>query len=795
MKSFFVFFVIFFVTIGLTFGNELEFELFGTDYSSMLHSGNTILIYGKYGIITYSNDLGVSWKQSYIGQNDDILKIISIDDKFYALTPKKIYVSKDKGKLWEATTVHWDQDFVDISTDGNKIFIITDNEILSIGKELGSALEVLFQFEPFIKFTEMTIWKNYLFIIDAKTAIIKFNIQTNTPEDTLFTGFSTRQIERLKFRDSTLYVLLLSDMKSPEFKLRYQLFRHEVLCSEDLGRSWRIFASGIPVTRDYLIEGSEAHTLSPKLLFGGQYPTVSYVKANSQGLFEENDLTEPNCWLPYFQFTEDANTFQINAIERMNDSIIVACGSNKTILISKDNGKRWIFASYFRPIYSPSFYDSNINQIIQRGRDTIVVLAYYQPYMFASFDGGATFRTLGIDTNFSKHLSGYSCLVIPPNGQLGYFTFQKGNYGHPTGTITIVKLNFVNNEYKTDTFSLKHNEFIKWDSIEFVIFPQPLYFKEQIFIVAYLYESHNSSRSSLTSSLIFVLDKNLRVIDTLFLPKDVPVPQLSDGNYLYSISSDSENTNVLRTISLKGDWEIVARIPRASYERPNEKTWLSLKKVINNYFIFTKTNSQYNLLFFDKYSGHLDSIIIPSYPRVFSLGDTIFVLTNEWLREFPNLPLDTSFFIEYQLPDIAGSKINNIFHLENQNYISFEKKYGMYSEYLEGNFGELKWKSSIPTIVIEEVKPFLFCFPPYPNPALSYINLGVCWDLGFSMNDIKFSFFNVNGQKLEVPYSLDQYNFRCGVLRFFLNNLPPSVYFVNVKLQNSEWTVPFVKTN
>lgn len=775
------------------YGNSLEFELLGTDYTGIFHSGNTILIYGKYGIITYSNDLGINWKQSYVGQNNDVLKIISIDDKFYALSPEKIFISKDQGKSWEETSIHWEENFVDFCTDGNQIFIITENEILRMDKELKSDLNLLFQFDPFIKFTEMAIWGKYLFIIDAKTSIVRYNIVANIPEDTIFTGFSQQQIEKLKMKDSVIYVLLVSDEHSPSFELNYQFIRHKVLFSEDW-KTWKIFAKDIPITREYLIEGNEAHTLSPKPIRENTYLTVSYVRANSQGLIEENNLAKPNTWIPYFQLIEKANTFQINAIERINDSVLVACGNNKTILISKDNGKNWTFASYFRPMYEETFFIP-INQIVQRGKDTIVVLAHYRPYMYASFDGGATFRTLGIDTNFRRLLlSGYSCPITPPNGQLGYFILQKDDNRHPTGTIVTVKLNFVNNEYKTDTFLLKPPKELKLDSVEVAFFTGLFYFKEKIFMVIYL------QRSSFSSPLIIVLDNDLKIIDTLFLPKGAPVPRLSDGNHLYSISSDSENTNVLRTTSLRSDWEVVASISQVGYNKPNEKVYINLGKVTNNCFILVKTiekGSEYEwrLLLFDRANGYLDSIPIPPYSRLFSLNDMVFLLTREWLKEFRNLPRDTSSF-EYPLPDIDGWKINNIFQVGSQDYISLEKKYsGQYFELYEGNFGRLK-KVSTPNFVIEEVRPFLFCFPLYPNPALGYVNLAICWDAGFSMDDVDISLFNINGQKFEVPRSLvSQWEPNCGVVRFFLSNFPPGIYFINVKLKNSEWTIPFVLTD
>ncbi len=794
MKNFVFILIIFFSGVVFAYSNELEFELLGTDFTGIFHTENKVFVYGKYGIINYSNDLGITWKKTNIGKNYDILKIISVDDKIYALTTERIYAWNNKSNFWDETFIRWGHNFVDFCTDGNRIFIITANEILSIDKELKSDLKLLFKFDTFTKFTEMALWEKYLFIIDANISIVKFNIQTNAPEDTLFTGFGTQEIERFKVRDSTIYVLLVSDDRSPSFYDDYQIIRHTVLFSKDFGKTWKIFAKHIPITRDYLIEGNEIHTLAPKFVGKEKNLSVSFVKADTSGLFEENDVVEPNVWLPIFQFnSDDVNTFRINSIEKVSDSIIIACGVSHTILISRDNGKKWAFTSYFRPLYS-LFFNKYINQIVKRGEDTIAVLSYYPPYMFASSDKGATFRTLGIDTNFKRLLSVFKSPLTPPNGKLGYFIFEQDEKRKFTGTIRTIELDIVNNEYHTNDIELKPYESFKWDSVEVLFIRDPLYLKGNIILPTILQIKGYSS----SSSIIFVLDSNLKLIDTLFSSKVAP-DFVQDENYLYTYSSDSENTYVLKINSLKSDWEIVASIPQVNYRKPNEKVDLALTKVLKNHFIFTKTvykdlHLQWYLLFLDKFSGHIDSIEVTLFQGLFSIDDTVFVLTNSWLREFPNLPQDTSYFIEYSIPNNSGIVIKNIFRWNNQDYIAWATRYGdFYEPVWEANFGIFKRMIQKPNVVIEEVRPYLFCFPLYPNPSWNYIDLPLCWEAKFSIEDINFSCFNLYGQKLEIPYFLvAQPTNNCGVMRFSLNNLSPNIYFINVKLHSSEWTLPFV---
>lgn len=803
MKNYLTTLILFIITGRFCFGNSIEIEMLGTDFNGIFHSGSTIIIYGKYGNITYSNDLGVSWKQSIVGYTNDILKIISLEGKFYALSPENIFVSDDQGKTWQPANIQWENNFVDFCTDGNEIIIITENEILSVDKELKNGLKVNYKFDPFIKFTEMAILGKYVFIIDAKKVILKFNISTNAPEDTIYTGYPDQDIERLKIKDSTLYVLLVSNEVAPSIIFNYQLIRHSILCSKDL-KTWELFAKSIPITKDYLIEGGEAQTLSPKLLTKNIGFTVVFVKSDKNGLIEENEIAEPNVWIPFFNFIENANIFQINAITRVNDSILVACGNNKTILISKNNGKNWKYISYFRPIHRliNLFSKPNINNIVQRGEDTIAILSFYPPYVFVSFDGGVTFKTLGIDTNLSNILNvKTTCPITHRNGQLGYFTFQLGNNRKINGSINITKFDLENIKYKVDTFILKSYEFIKWDSVNFITFFDPIFYKENIIIIANLFQTLNPPLSSLAGSLIFVLDKDLRLIDTLFLPKEALLPVSNDENYLYTFFIDTSKINVLRTTSLRNPWEIVVSLPQVSYKKPNEEVNIRFEKVVNNYYLFVKTvitnNSEYKyyILFLDKRNGNLDSILLPSSPEIFTIGDTILVSSDIWLYEITGSAFDTLSFIKYSLPEIDVWSLNSLFRLGNKNFISFYRKYiSAYDFFYEGNYGLIFRKHNAPNIVVEKNKPFLFCFPPYPNPAKNYVDLPISWDSGYSIDNIKFSCLNVSGQNLPVPINFFQASLNRGTLRFFLNDFPPGVYFIYVKLLNNEWLVPFVLT-
>jgi hypothetical protein len=87
MKKYIIIFVIY-ICHSMVAGN-LEFvpERMNTDYNGTFISGDNILCYGNHGIITYSTDMGDTWKDIHVGDKYDILKIRENDNKLYAVTP------------------------------------------------------------------------------------------------------------------------------------------------------------------------------------------------------------------------------------------------------------------------------------------------------------------------------------------------------------------------------------------------------------------------------------------------------------------------------------------------------------------------------------------------------------------------------------------------------------------------------------------------------------------------------------------------------------------------------------
>lgn len=773
-----------------------DFEFFGVDLKGIASAGNTIMIYGEKGVIVYSTDSGLNWKQKCLGWQNDILKITSTGDKFYALATNKVFVSYDNGNSWLETPIHWENNFVDFCTDSDKLFIVTENEILSADTNFNAKIELLYKFDSFISFSEIAKLGHFLFIIDSRVAIVKFNTITKTPEETIFTGFSQPNLEKIKIIDSTIYVLLNSQEKAPSYEFEFQFVRHKIAYSKDFGKSWHIFAKEIPVTKDYLVQGNNAYTLSPKV-YDNNYVSISFVRSDSLGISEENDFREPNAWIPFFSGINKSstfNTFKINAIARVSASTLVACGSNKTILLSSDNGKNWKFISYFRPFADHSFSirTSKSHEFLWKGSDTIIVLSYARPFGFYSIDGGATFRTLASTTNLNKILPFIFAPMNHPNGNVGFITFNFRN-GKPTDTVNIIRLDCFTNAFSIDTIILKPNKVFNLDSVE-VIFPRaPFYFKGKIYAIAYYYFRYYNRQGS--KPVIFVLDRDLKLVDTLFFPNFVNIPFV-DEEYIYSTASDSNFIYILRSDSLKKGWELVDTVPLVDYKISyNVYSSTNLLGKVGNTFIFARniydrSTTKYNLVTFNQTTKKVDSIEISSYFYFFNNGNSIYLFTNSQLTEYPNLFEDTTLRYTYETPFDTKNSINNIFYNNGFYIISFRKPLSMDDH--ESNFAKIITSNGEPNLVIDKRSPYLFCYSPYPNPSTMNVNLLLFWDPDCTFEDVKISLYDFNGRKLDASYTLQQIDTFAGIVRFDCSNLPNGVYIVSVKLQNSVWSVPFV---
>lgn len=366
-----------------------ELQRLSTDYNGIVANGNFWIVYGNNGIITYSDDLGESWKQFCLGEFNHIKKMLSIDGKFYALTPNSIFIGTSDCRLWTEKKLTDESQFFDFTFVDGYFYITAKNKIYKIEKGLATQLEIFLEFDQFTRLSEIVSLSNFLFVIESDYYIFKINRETKQI-DTIDVhpqhgSFTNRDLTNLKVINSNLYILLKYSMISqPEFA--FENIRHKLIVSKDLGESWESVTDNIRVSVEYLIDDGKVYFLAPKII-----NFYERIKSWNVGYYQTNDnneLVEINAadtidrWIPFIMGSGNLNAFGISKLNKINDNLLLAVGPSKTILKSKNGGLNWELVSYCKPLANSIDIIWSINTLSFLGSDSLIISTAKEPYLF-----------------------------------------------------------------------------------------------------------------------------------------------------------------------------------------------------------------------------------------------------------------------------------------------------------------------------------------------------------------------------------------------------------------------------
>ncbi len=334
-----------------------ELQRLSTDYNGIVANGNLLIVYGNNGVITYSNDLGESWKQFSLGEFNHIKKMLFIDGQFYALAPNSIFIGTSDCKIWTEKRFSNESQFLDFTFIENHFYITTRNKIYKIDKELATQLEIFLEFDEYTALSEIVSLSSFLFVIESDYYIFKIDIETKQI-DTIDVhpqhgSFTNRDLTNIKVINSNLYVLLkYSRTSQPEFA--FENVRHKLIVSIDLGKSWELVTDNIRVTKEYLIDEGKVYFLAPTIIdFTGKEKSwnIGYYQINTNNeLMEINNADTIDKWIPFIRGSGNLNTFGVAKLNKINDNLLFAVGPNKTIIKSQNGGLNWDLVSYFKPL-------------------------------------------------------------------------------------------------------------------------------------------------------------------------------------------------------------------------------------------------------------------------------------------------------------------------------------------------------------------------------------------------------------------------------------------------------------
>lgn len=800
--------------------DKLNFRLerLSTDYNGVVYDGRTVLAYGKYGVITYSTNQGETWEQISIGDSLDILKVVTIDGNFYALTPYSLLKSTGNVLNWKQRTFFDEPKFKDFTFDDKFLYLATENVVYRIDLGWTGELETLFEFDEFSSLSEIVYLNSFLFCIDMNYFILRLNLQSkeidtiDIHQTILRNVTEVRNISHLKVYGSTLYLLVESidqnnpQLTQPENADRY--IRHYLLKSDDEGNSWEVATRNIRLSKEYQLLDGIIYFLTHKgtrdTTTNEYYYTVRYFKINPDGNEEEINKSDLLTYrIPIFvggnTYVSVPNTFRVNMFVRTDNGTLIAVGPNKTILKSKNDGQNWDLISYFKPIGE---YDGTKVKFL--GRDTVLVFSSVRPFFFKSFDGGVTFVPPKREVENFPESGG--TLVIWDDAAFGF----------------IVRKSFTHTEKINDS-----TDIIKSNSTYFYLYNTTDL--GESFSKRYFYRSHLFTSDSVwywlekvavtqgkvlcvfswyrTKAIDTALNCYFYLFDKSFNPVDSIIQDKRYYFYRSNILIEDSIIYYLRTPSLYfskdfgRNWEeFYSSLP------PGDNAF---EQHFKNYILISNRKQiginkyEYKLLKFNLFNSVLDTFSSTASLNFFAYNDTLlaYILDNKFLYFFPlgidSLDIYDSVEVFAPMSEKPSFIVDAVTNGEDWYFLLLkENGSGFLNRLYELNlakvvYGEPKYLPVEPQL--EKGFVYLYNFPPYPMPARDYFTSRLYWDLPYTANDINVTIYDIFGNKQEgVKAELISINSYSGMLRVDCSIFPDGVYTAVLSLAGKTLSIPFV---
>lgn len=89
---------------------------------------------------------------------------------------------------------------------------------------------------------------------------------------------------------------------------------------------------------------------------------------------------------------------------------------------------------------------------------------------------------------------------------------------------------------------------------------------------------------------------------------------------------------------------------------------------------------------------------------------------------------------------------------------------------------------------------YLYCYPPYPQPAKNIVNILIYWNFVFELNDSNVSIYNVAGNQIftKGKISLEYLNNYSGLIKWNCSDIEPGIYIIIIKHGDKSFTTKTV---
>ncbi|MEZ4723453.1 MAG: hypothetical protein R2863_02210 [Candidatus Kapaibacterium sp.] len=773
--------------------------------------------------MTYSRDMGQTWKQQNIGDKYKIKNIFVSDGNFIGITNYSFIKSTDDGRTWKMTEISDEPNIINFTSVENNIYILTKNSILKSDYEFNIQSEPLVELEENAEYTDFKSDKENLYFIKDKINLQVYNIESKELSSIdvidIMECSTCISISDVQTSDDMIYIKMTNRIP-PDVLYPY------LLKSSDNGATWINTGLILPSNTSFKVVDNKLHYITPRIANSSNrafYSNGYYRLDSTDIVLDTNYIT----WLN----TEEKISRRIRGAEYTDFTIfednIVAVGNGKLISVSNNAGKSFEFKSITNNTYS----DEHQVNIIS---DSLIYFIYGYDY-YKTTDGGITWLPQ-LYNEFS-----YTGWQIVPS----YYYIDEGGNGFanyrqinpPSDSNAIVTYSGAQHFTKSNrpefNLSLDEGTYISRRGIDlgdkFILVRKP---------APYLKENRMYT--------FFQYDKSLNLLDTtnLYASNIVNLTK-TDDNELYALCLVESGENKADENGNSEDYEYRYELLKSNDKGSN---WFSINKTVPIeqilYQFPGRDYYQYGNVVMEKSLQFDNYILYPTRDKKIYIYD---ILKNEFNNislpgSYASLTLDFPFFkFENKLMTISNYEKQLIYFADfNQNgniewdSLSADEFFEDWNQYdfnpikdettrdiillakmLSNNFGYMItgettetdiWKANLvkitkdkPTNVevennaVEDQRAYLWNSMPYPIPGKSVIKSRIYWNGTYRLSDLQLNVFDINGTKMLNPnLNINANNSYSGVLSWECSGVPSGVYLIQVQLNGESINIPVI---
>ena len=794
---------------------DIEPERMMTDFKGLAYNGENVVAYGDYGIITYSTDLGKSWDQVNIGDKHNLLNMWVVDSNFIA-TSNTAYVKSENGIDWEVSEFDAEVKIKSACVIDKEIYALSSDGLYALDES--KKFTKIFNIYSDDSINNIKAKDKNIYYISNNINLLRFNVETKkldsllTSESDFYSDFYNA-CRNLGIINNNIYIE----------KYNIGLNNGNIMFSTDSGQTWTAFKFNLSKYAHF-ISGSSLYYLSTKSIkYQEIYQDTNVLNSNInfpnlKKIIDTDSsvsVTDSNFYyktiFPNISFSRD----DINEMVCINDSIIVAVGKDKTIMLSNDLGKTFEYvsnASFSLSSSSPAFFYFDKNDI------------FVSDY-FNSTNGGITWQPPELtEENYTDQFT------------LKFESRESKHFQLPNNDIVVGHSGAVNYFVKTSDFDSSYN-YQRLDSGERIgslaNSPEGASYKGRI-----LFSGFGSIDGNYYSN-VNIFDDKLNFIKTVIIDSirirrifKTEEDKLLTFGYRRGKHFDTDSGRVWldrRYVALEsndnGDsWQIINdKLPVTDkYDIPYGIEYYYAFYKYKNHVIFNN-NRVHDLSYLYRYNintNTMDSVSLPAPPSNINFWQTYFVFRDKLF--YISNEYDLYYTENFGSNDIAWQKIdiskyfNNWDPFDNDNREedkdvifaaypdSSQIRLILGRSYITSSFNTYSYKFNYAKLFKEEngtsvienydtERDYLWGSEPYPNPATNEIKSRIYLNIDKNLNNVKIQIFNVFGSKIENPdIKLERSSASGSLLKWNCAGVKPGVYLINISLPSRSQTLKVV---